>query len=116
HRAAALPRSAEPPPTPGREVVASKTRSYPSEDCLAATVCSLKSRVRWRTPAWSHDTCRQVAHGVLTNARRYELPPALLLAVMLNESDLYEDAAREIHRNGEIYAKDSGLMGIHCVL
>lgn len=94
----------------------SKTRSYPTEDCLATTVCTLKDRVRWRTPAWDQKTCRQVAHTVLTNARRYDLQPALLLAVMLNESDLDERAVRETTRNGELYAKDSGLMGIHCVL
>jgi hypothetical protein len=91
-------------------------RAYPTEDCLATTVCNLKNRVRWKTPAWNQDFCRQVAHGVLTNARRYDLQPALLVAVMLNESDLDERSFRETQRNGELYAKDSGLMGIHCVL
>ena len=84
-------------------------------DCLAATLCSLKSKVRSRKPAWTPERCRQVADGVLASARRHQLAPALLVAVMINESDLDENAARLSHtRNG--VAKDSGLMGIRCVL
>jgi hypothetical protein len=40
----------------------------------------------------------------------------LLLAVMVNESDMNEKAARVYTRNGRVYAKDGGLMGIRCML
>jgi hypothetical protein len=52
---------------------------------------------------------------VLTAADKYDLSPALILAVMLNESDLDEKAVTPYFRGGTVYAKDSGLMGIRCV-
>jgi hypothetical protein len=88
----------------------------PSESCLANTICEVKNRLRWRTPAWTPSFCRVVAHAVLTAAERHRLPPALILAVMINESDLNENAVGTTFRNGRIYAKDGGLMGIRCVL
>lgn len=94
----------------------SRDSALPPQECFASTVCNLKNRVRWRTPAWTPDVCRRIADGVLTSARRHDVPPALVLAVMLNESDLNENAYRASLRNGEVYAKDSGLMGIRCVL
>jgi hypothetical protein len=87
-----------------------------SEDCLASTLCSVKAHVRWHTPAWSPETCRDIASAVSTAARKYDLSPTLLLAVMINESDLDEKAFRVTMRGDRIYAKDSGLMGIRCVL
>ena len=84
-------------------------------ECLADTLCAIKDKVRWGTPAWSPRTCRRVADAVLSSAAQYQLPPALLLAVMINESDLDEKAATSYHRQGSLYAKDAGLMGIRCV-
>jgi hypothetical protein len=53
---------------------------------------------------------------VLDSAKRNDISPSLLLAVMVNESDMDEQAARPTVKNGSLYAKDSGLMGIRCVL
>ncbi|HEY0709902.1 MAG TPA: transglycosylase SLT domain-containing protein [Polyangia bacterium] len=75
----------------------------------------MKDTVRWRTPAWTKRTCERVADAVLASAEKYNLSPALILAVMLNESDLDEKAATPYFRGGAVYAKDSGLMGIRCV-
>jgi hypothetical protein len=86
------------------------------EDCLATAICGVKSQVRWKTSAWTPDFCHDVAHGVLSAARKYELSPTLLLAVMINESDLDERAVRESRNGNVVYAKDSGLMGVRCVL
>jgi hypothetical protein len=83
--------------------------------CLADTLCALKEKVRWGTPAWSPRTCRRVADAVLAAAAEYDLSPALLLAVALNESDLDDKAATAYRREGAVYAKDAGLMGIRCV-
>jgi hypothetical protein len=83
--------------------------------CLADTLCALKDKVRWGTPAWSARTCRRVADAVLASSAQYDLSPALLLAVMLNESDLDDKAAIAYRRQGAVYAKDAGLMGIRCV-
>ncbi len=91
-------------------------RETPPESCFAETLCSLKDRVRWNTAAWSPSYCRLIAHGVLASAKKYDLPPVLLLAVMLNESDLDEKAVGTTLHAGRIYAKDSGLMGIRCVV
>jgi hypothetical protein len=86
-----------------------------SEGCLASALCSLRQRVNARKGAWTPAFCQALADGVLTSARRHELAPALLLAVMMNESDLDEKAARVSHPDGGL-AKDSGLMGIRCVI
>jgi hypothetical protein len=53
---------------------------------------------------------------VLDSAKRNDVSPSLILAVMLNESDLDEKAVHVSMKNGAVYAKDSGLMGIRCVL
>jgi len=98
-----------------KENGALKTES-PTESCLATTICEVKERLRRRTPAWTPSFCRVVAHAVLRAAERHRLPPALILAVMINESDLNENAASTTYRDGRVYAKDGGLMGIRCVL
>ena len=86
-----------------------------AEVCLATTLCALKAGVRWRTPAWSPSQCRLYAEAVEAVAEQQGLSPALILAVMLNESDLDEKAASAYRRDGVVYAKDGGLMGIRCV-
>lgn len=88
----------------------------PSEACLASTICEVKDRVRWRTPAWKPAYCAQIAHAVYDSAQRYDIPAALILAVMINESDMDEKAVRTTIKHGTLYAKDGGLMGIRCIL
>jgi hypothetical protein len=88
----------------------------PDANCLARTICAIKDKIRWQTPAWSDATCREIGQAVLTSAKRHNLSPTLLLAVMINESDLNEKAARPTLHDTKIYAKDSGLMAIRCVL
>jgi soluble lytic murein transglycosylase-like protein len=90
--------------------------ALPSESCLSNTICALKNRMRWRTAAWSPSYCTLIARGVLSAAEKYKLSPALILAVMINESDLNEQAVATHFRDGTLYAKDSGLMGIRCVV
>jgi hypothetical protein len=85
------------------------------DGCLASTLCALKQRVGVHRATWTPEFCGKLADGVLASARRHDLAPALLVAVMINESDLNENAARVSHPNGGV-AKDSGLMGIRCVL
>ena len=86
-----------------------------AEVCLATTMCALKDGVRWRTPPWSPSQCRLYAEAVEAAAEQHGLSPALILAVMLNESDLDEKAVSAYRRDGVVYAKDGGLMGIRCV-
>ena len=84
--------------------------------CLAKTICSVKERIRWQTPAWTPSQCRNIADAVSTSAKRHDLSPSLLLAVMVNESDMNEKSARAYERDGKVYAKDGGLMAIRCIL
>jgi hypothetical protein len=88
----------------------------PREDCLATTICSVQNKVRWGTPAWTPEFCGRIARGVLASSKRNDISPSLLLAVMVNESDMDAQAARVTTRNGKVYAKDSGLMGIRCLV
>ncbi len=88
----------------------------PSASCLATTICEVKDRVRWRTPAWRPEYCSQIANAVLDSSKRYALSPSLILAVMINESDMNEKAFRITLKSGRLYAKDGGLMGIRCIV
>jgi len=86
----------------------------PSNDCLTSTICSVKEKIRWQTPAWTPSQCRRISDAVSTSAKRYHLSPTLLLAVMINESDMNEKASRAYTRDGKVFAKDGGLMAIRC--
>jgi hypothetical protein len=88
----------------------------PDVGCLARTVCAIKNKIRWQTPAWTSAQCQTVASAVLTSSKRHNVSPSLLLAVMINESDLNETSARVTMKENKIYAKDSGLTAIRCVL
>jgi hypothetical protein len=88
----------------------------PSMSCLATTICEVKDRVRWRTPAWKPEFCERIAAAVLESSQRHDVPPSLILAVMINESDMNEKSFRTTTKEGVLYAKDGGLMGIRCVV
>ena len=105
-------------PTPSSAGAAGVSMDPPtvSESCLAQTICSVKERIRWQTPAWTPSQCHRIADAVSTSAKRHNLNPSLLLAIMVNESDMNEKAAQVYTRNGKIYAKDGGLMAIRCIL
>ena len=85
-------------------------------DCLSRTICEIKQKIRWQTAAWSPAQCQKVARAVLESSEKYQLSPTLLLAVMINESDLNEKSARVSTRDNKVYAKDSGLMAVRCVV
>jgi hypothetical protein len=84
--------------------------------CLKQTICAVKEKIRWQTPAWTPSQCGRIADAVATSAKRHDLSPTLLLAIMVNESDMNEKAARLYTRDGKVYAKDGGLMAIRCML
>jgi len=84
--------------------------------CLSHTICEVKQRIRWQTSAWSPATCQKVAIAVRDASRKYDLSASLLLAVAINESDLDDKATRVYSKDGKVYAKDGGLMGLRCVL
>ena len=84
--------------------------------CLLKTICSVKQTIRWQTPAWTPTECQRIADAVATSSRKYDLSPTLLLAIMINESDMNERAFRVSTRAGKVYAKDGGLMAIRCVV
>ena len=95
-------------PAPGAKI--------PDAACLSRTVCAIKDKIRWGVPSWTPVQCDNVARAILKSAKRHDLSPTLLLAVMINESDLNEKAAHATMRDQVVYAKDTGLMGIRCVL
>ncbi len=101
---------------PDRRAATKAAVEIPDVGCLARTVCAIKDKIRWQTPAWTTTQCHTIATAVSTAAKRYNLSPSLLLAVMINESDLNEKAERVSMRANKVYAKDGGLMAIRCVL
>ena len=100
----------------GASGVSEHAESMPDVNCISRTICAIKDKIRWQTPAWSEAKCREVGQAVLTSAKRHNLSPTLLLAIMINESDLNEKSARPTIHDQKVYAKDSGLMAIRCVL
>jgi hypothetical protein len=92
-----------------------KDEDAPS-DCLTSTICAVKEKIRWQTPAWTPSQCRTVSDAVSHAAKKYKLSETLLLAVMINESDMNEKASRSYTRDGKVFAKDGGLMAIRCHL
>jgi len=92
------------------------TLEAPSATCLATMICEVKDRVRWRTPAWKPAYCERIANAVFDSSKRHAVPAALILAVMINESDMNEKAIRTTFKQGHLYAKDGGLMGIRCIV
>jgi len=95
---------------------ASPDPKIPDAACLSRTVCAIKDKIRWGVPSWTAAQCDGVARAILKSAKQHDLSPTLLLAVMINESDLNEKAAHATMRDQVVYAKDTGLMGIRCVL
>lgn len=85
-------------------------------NCMIKTICSVKQKIRWMTPAWTPTECERIANAVESSSKRHDLSPTLLLAIMINESDMNEKAFRLTVRAGKVYAKDGGLMAIRCVL
>jgi hypothetical protein len=113
----AIPTQDAPPVAPAAQREAPKNGvQLPSESCLATIICEVKDRVRWRTPAWKPAFCEQIAHAVFESSRRYNIPSSLILAIMINESDMNEKAVRTTMKSGTVYAKDGGLMGIRCIV
>jgi Transglycosylase SLT domain len=101
------------PPAPAASFAPGGTQT---DSCLTNTICSVKEKIRWQTPAWTPSQCRRVADAVSASSKRHNLSPTLLLAVMINESDMNEKAARIYTRDDKVYAKDSGLMAIRCMV
>src|SRR5581483_11471916 len=87
-----------------------------ADSCMVKTICSIKQKIRWMTPAWTPPECQRIANAVAASSKRHDLSPTLLLAIMINESDMNEKAFRLTLRGGKVYAKDGGLMAIRCVL
>ena len=113
----ALPKhGADLPSSTHGKAASQKADDLPSLSCLANTICEVKDRVRWGTPAWKPAFCESIASAVLESAKRHDVPPSLILAVMINESDMNEKAFRTTVKDGSLYAKDGGLMGIRCVV
>jgi hypothetical protein len=104
-----------PPPAPVGNLLDSGPDAH-TASCLKQTICAVKEKIRWQTPAWTPSQCSRVADAVATSAKRHDLSPTLLLAIMVNESDMNEKAARLYTRDGKVYAKDGGLMAIRCLL
>ena len=101
---------------PASEVAPPTVELGGSDSCLARTICSVKDRIRWQTPGWTPSQCRRIADAVSTSAKRHDLSPTLILAVMINESDMNEKASRVYLREDQVYAKDGGLMAIRCIV
>jgi hypothetical protein len=107
---------AEPGAAAGSKTEATIVAAVPSAPCLATTICEVKDRVRWRTATWKPAFCEQIANAVLDSSKRHAVSPSLILAVMINESDMNEKAFRTTLKQGRVYAKDGGLMGIRCIV
>jgi hypothetical protein len=104
-----------PGPAVQRTAVVTTAPVNGGDECLATTLCRLQHQVGRHRQLWAAETCRSIAAGLTASATRHQLSPGLLLAVMIQESNLDAHAVRESRPRGVI-ARDSGLMGIRCLL
>ena len=95
-------------------VVAGQGPSVPPSR-LGGALCRLKRRVRVKNTPWTPVFCERLATALEDAGGRHGLDPALLVAVMIQESDLDERAVR-VDRTPRGLAKDSGLFGIRCLV
>ena len=87
-----------------------------ADACLASTLCALKDEVRWRTPGLepqpvpAHRRRRAVGGRAARPVPRARSSPSCSTRATstTRRSSAYD-------RDGVIYAKDGGLMGIRCV-
>lgn len=100
----------------GAERVAASEGSPSDLECFARRLCAVKEHIRWRTPAWDGETCLALATAIKDTAAKYFLDPSLILATLVNESELNENAVRVTYIGKKIHAKDGGLGGIRCIL
>ena len=107
---------ATPPASTDVQAESRSDSTAPFDSCLTNTICAVKEKIRWQTPAWTPSQCKRVSDAVSTSAKKYRLSETLLLAVMINESDMNEKAERSYTRDGHVFAKDGGLMAIRCLL
>src|SRR5690242_12115293 len=80
HATVAAGADPEPAPTAVAAPASPATPPGASANCLAQTICSVKERIRWQTPAWTPSQCRKIADAVDESAKRHDLSPTLLLA------------------------------------
>lgn len=82
--------------------------------CLSGLVCELQPRISRKK--WSPERCDQMVSQVLQRSLDAGISPYIVLATMLVESDLSENAFKNAIASNGRPAKDSGLMAIRCVL
>jgi len=79
-------------------------------DVTAELLCSVQNSIRWREAAWTTVECQARARD-FADAGRWGFPPAQLLAIAINESDLRVKVVRP-----DRGALDLGLMAVRCRL
>ena len=84
--------------------------------CFAETLCAIKESIRWGTPKWNQAMCYRVANAIIKAEKRNQVSRDLILAVIINESDMNEVAIRKYVKDGRVVSQDGGLMGGHCKL
>lgn len=87
-----------------------------ADQCFLDSVCSLKEAIRWQTPKWTAPMCTRVGKLILEKERETGIPRNLILSVMVNESDMNENAQRFTYDKATrtLLAWDGGLMGLRC--
>ena len=102
--------------TPSEAFYLMSREDVPAPGCLAETICGVQNRIRWKRSAWTPAYCGRIAGAILSSAEKHQVAPGLILAVMLLESELDVNAELESHRDGRLFAIDTGLMAMRCRL
>jgi len=87
-----------------------------ADACFISTLCAIKESVRWRTPKWDETMCNRVGNAILKAEKKHKLPRQLIVSVILNESDMNEQAMRPTLKDDKVVAWDVGLMAPRCRL
>ena len=101
------------------QLVTVEPRGKTSTNCFIETLCAVKEKVRWPkgdTTKWSYEKCQGIGRAFLEAGEKYEISPALLVAIAINESELDEKALAVVKKNDQVYAYDVGMTQTRCVV
>ena len=107
-----VPTCCEAAPAHAGEAFATSVGTWPPAGpaVTAELLCSVQNSIRWREAAWTTVECQARARD-FADAGRRGFPPAQLLAIAINESDLRVKVVRP-----DRGALDLGLMAVRCRL
>ena len=46
-----------------------------ADSCMVKTICAVKQKIRWMTPAWTPQECQRIANAIESSSKQHDLQP-----------------------------------------